>query len=138
MEEYDGPVILASNLRRNVDIRPGQAQKKICCGLSGRNRLGENVCQVSLRFVPSLQGTGAGRVTVNPFFKEAPIAPNKPIAYGRTERFSRPGAGQAFSISITLAGRSGILRIGFPVASKTADAMAEAASAFAASEPWPY
>ena len=44
-------------------------------------------------------------------------------------------AGQAFSISITLAGRSGILRIGFPVASNTADAMAEAASAFAASEP---
>src|SRR5258707_7196960 len=52
--------------------------------------------------------------------------------------FSRPGAFQAFSISITLAGRSGILRIGFPVASNTADAMAEAASAFAASEPWPY
>ena len=47
-------------------------------------------------------------------------------------------AGQAFSISITWAGRSGILRIGFPVASNTADAMAEAASAFAASEPWPY
>jgi hypothetical protein len=92
----------------------------------------------------------------------------KPIGFGRTEQaqvnkyrvpymlccaaaiafadvglwcFLRPSAGcagQAFSISITLAGRSGILRIGFPVASNTADAMAEAASAFAASEPWPY